>query len=103
MGLTKSRMREFLACRHSGGNMRYKISLLAFAASLSLPVIANAQAATSTSVIEEIIVTAQRREERLQDVPITVSAVTGASMARSGIVDTRQLTQVLPGLVFSRL
>ena len=48
------------------------------------------------------MVTAQRREERLQDVPISVSAVTGQNIERAGITDTRQLTQVMPGLVFSR-
>lgn len=53
--------------------------------------------------VEDIIVTAQRREERLQDVPISVTAVTGASLARSGVIDTRQLTQTMPSVVFSRV
>ena len=52
--------------------------------------------------VEQIVVTAQRREERLQDVPISISAITGASMERAGVIDTRQLTQVTPGLTFSR-
>jgi iron complex outermembrane receptor protein len=64
------------------------------------PVAAEAQADTGKN--EDIVVTAQRRQERLQDVPISVSAVTGKSMERAGIVDTRQLTQVVPGLTFSR-
>lgn len=53
--------------------------------------------------IEDIVVTAQRREERLQDVPIAVTAVTGDSLARSGVTDTRQLTQSMPSVVFSRV
>jgi iron complex outermembrane receptor protein len=61
-----------------------------------------APAAADDGKNEDIVVTAQRREERLQDVPISVSAVTGASLERSGIVDTRQLTQSIPGLTFSR-
>lgn len=52
--------------------------------------------------VEDIVVTAQRREERLQDVPIPVSAVSGDSLAKAGISDMRQLTQTMPGLVFSR-
>ncbi|MDB5671183.1 MAG: hypothetical protein JWO25_2142 [Alphaproteobacteria bacterium] len=66
---------------------------------------AEAQADTpqaDTGKNEDIVVTAQRREERLQDVPISVSAISGKSMERAGIVDTRQLTQVVPGLTFSR-
>ncbi len=53
--------------------------------------------------VEDIVVTAQRREERLQDVPISVTAVTGDSLARSGVTDTRQLTQSMPSVVFSRV
>lgn len=55
------------------------------------------------SGIEDIIVTAQRREERLQDVPIAITAVSGDSLARSGVTDTRQLTQSMPSVVFSRV
>ncbi|MBJ7499343.1 MAG: TonB-dependent receptor [Sphingopyxis sp.] len=61
---------------------------------------ADAQAETG---LEDIVVTAQRREERLQDVPISVTAVTGDSLARSGVTDTRQLTQSIPSVVFSRV
>ena len=53
--------------------------------------------------VEDIVVTAQRREERLQSVPIAVTAVTGDSLARSGVLDTRQLTQTMPAVVFSRV
>jgi iron complex outermembrane receptor protein len=52
--------------------------------------------------LEEIVVTATRREERLQQVPLAVSAVTGATLEREGISETRDLTQTMPGLVFSR-
>ena len=50
----------------------------------------------------EIIVTAQRREERLQDVPATITALTGDQLARSGITSTQQLTQVTPALNFTQ-
>ena len=36
----------------------------------------------------EIVVTAQKRAERLQDVPVAVSAVTADSLARAQINDT---------------
>ncbi|MDF0546514.1 TonB-dependent receptor [Sphingobium sp. H39-3-25] len=59
-------------------------------------------ASTNAGGIEDIVVTATRREERLQRVPVTVTAITGNSLKSSGIIDTRQLTQVVPGLVGSR-
>jgi len=59
-------------------------------------------AADQTDGIGDIIVTATRREERLQNVPVSVSAVSGDKLAQSGITDTRQLTQVMPNLNFSR-
>jgi len=52
--------------------------------------------------INDIVVTAQRREQRLQSVPIPVSAVSGDDLEKTGITDMRQLTQTMPGLVFSR-
>ena len=44
---------------------------------------AHAQAAASaTNVVEDVIVTAQRREERLQNVPIAITAVPHSSCSR---------------------
>jgi iron complex outermembrane recepter protein len=53
--------------------------------------------ATSEGGLEDIVVTATRREERLQDIPVAVTAVTGESIATAGIQDIRSLTQVVPG------
>ena len=47
--------------------------------------------------LEDIVVTATRREERLQDIPVTVTALTKNSIAAAGVVDIRGLTQVVPG------
>jgi iron complex outermembrane receptor protein len=47
--------------------------------------------------LEDIVVTATRREERLQDIPVAVTAVTGESIATAGIQDIRSLTQIVPG------
>lgn len=46
----------------------------------------------------EIIVTAQKIEQRAQDVPITISAVTGARMAELGVSDLDELSNYIPGL-----
>jgi iron complex outermembrane receptor protein len=51
----------------------------------------------------DIVVTAERREQRLQEVPISVTALTGDSLERAGVDTGRDLTQVVPGLNFSRV
>jgi iron complex outermembrane receptor protein len=48
--------------------------------------------------VEEVIVTAQRREERLLDVPISISVASQEEIAASGAGTTRDLSQLTPGL-----
>jgi iron complex outermembrane receptor protein len=52
--------------------------------------------------LEEIVVTAQRREERLMDVPIAVNAVSGDTLRNIGVSDTSTLVQAVPSLNFTR-
>lgn len=52
--------------------------------------------------LEDIVVTATRREQKLQDVPVAVTAVTAESLGRSGASDIRNLTQVVPGFFGGR-
>lgn len=61
-----------------------------------------AEATPSTNTVSDLIITAQKRSERLQSVPITVSAVTGNTVEALGIHDTRDLQVLVPGLVFNR-
>lgn len=49
----------------------------------------------------EIVVTAQKREERLQDVPIAVSAVSGDQLETLNINDPKELRYVSPSLNFA--
>ncbi len=49
-------------------------------------------------VIEEIIVTARKREESLQDVPIAVSAFSGESLSNKGVTNVAQVAHYTPGL-----
>jgi len=46
----------------------------------------------------EIVVTAQRREQRLQDVPVSVSVVTGAALESAGIRSVQDLAARLPNV-----
>ena len=65
---------------------------------------ANAAAAKpdATAVLEQIVVTGQKRAELLKDVPLAVSAYTGANLQSLNITSTTDLTFVSPSLSFSQ-
>lgn len=77
-------------------------------ASVSAPSIAQTSSAPVTQpsavpdpeIQRDIIVTAQKRSERLQDVPISITAVSGDQLARQGVVSTADLAKVVPGFTF---
>ena len=47
--------------------------------------------------LEDIVVTATRREERLQQIPVSVTAITAKNLGSTGITDVRSLTAIVPG------
>lgn len=81
------------------------VSLVALAVAL-LPGTALAQVAApdadANAGIAEIVVTAQRREENLQDVPISVSAFGAKQIAEKGLTDVSRLEGLVPGFTFGR-
>ncbi len=48
--------------------------------------------------LEEVVVTAQKREQNLQDVPVAVSAFSGAVLRDSGVTNLYELTSIAPSL-----
>ncbi|HWU03564.1 MAG TPA: TonB-dependent receptor [Novosphingobium sp.] len=60
----------------------------------------SAPADTATPAPGEIVVTAQKRTERLVSVPLAVTAVTGSSLANQQINDTASLTRAVPSLSY---
>ncbi|MEJ2411131.1 MAG: TonB-dependent receptor [Novosphingobium sp.] len=60
---------------------------------------AQAETDNSSQGAGDIIVTAQRRDQRLQDVPISISAVGASALKNTGITGTSQLQSVVPNLV----
>lgn len=50
---------------------------------------------------DEIVVTATRRVERLQDVPLAVSAVSGEELARSNLKEVTDVQYLAPNITFS--
>lgn len=69
---------------------------LALAGLLSQPGVALAQ--TSASTIEEVVVTARRREENLQDVPISVTALSPETLERANVSSSTDLIKLVPTL-----
>ncbi|HEY9219695.1 MAG TPA: TonB-dependent receptor [Phenylobacterium sp.] len=71
----------------------------ALSLTLGVPAIAAAQEGT---VIEELVVTAQKREESVQDVPIAVSAFSEEALKAQRIDGAGNLVQSVPNLTFTR-
>jgi len=56
----------------------------------------------ATDTIEEIIVTAQKREQSLQDVPIAISAISAQQIEQRGIDNLLDLKALAPNLMVSK-
>lgn len=74
-----------------------KAALLCGAAA-GLAATATGAMAQDTGTVGEIIVTAQRRAERLEDVPMSVTAVTAETIANSGVTSIHDIEQLSPGV-----
>jgi len=57
-----------------------------------------APAATNAMTVDEVVVTARRREETLKDVPVAVSAFSSEALERIGASDITTLQQTTPNL-----
>ncbi len=73
------------------------LACLSVCAGTLAPAAARAQA-PATVELEEVVVTARRREESLQDVPIAVSAYSAEELERIGAADITALQQTTPNL-----
>ena len=77
----------------------YRAALLATVALLSAPVMAQGTAFPAAEQRDDtIIVTAQKIEQRVEDVPITISALSGDAIAELGVTDLDELSNYVPGL-----
>jgi iron complex outermembrane receptor protein len=56
--------------------------------------------ADGTRELGEVVVTARRRSEALQEVPVAVTAVSGSDLAAAGAVTTEDLSKMAPGLYY---
>ena len=74
------------------------VATAGFTAAGALPAIAQTPAADTNGGLEEIVVTAQRREEKLQETPVTVTAITATQLANQGITSTQDIAKSVPNL-----
>ena len=88
-----------------GSNRNMRWALLATVAAYAMPGAALAQSvpadAVEASSGDEIVVTARKREESLQDVPISVQAFSSAALEQAGIKDFSEIAYRVPGLKLS--
>ncbi|WP_339668502.1 TonB-dependent receptor [Dasania marina] len=72
-------------------NKRFSLSASGLlAAAISLP--------ASASILEEVVVTAQKREQSMQEVGISVSAFSGDQLKSLGVTNSTEITQQIPGM-----
>lgn len=62
------------------------------------PTAASSDRVSASSSVAEVVVTAQKREQHLQDVPIVVTVVGAQLLADTGVRDIKDLTILTPGL-----
>jgi iron complex outermembrane receptor protein len=69
---------------------------------MSASLLAMMAAMPAHAQIEEIIVTAQKVKQNVQDVPIAISAVTGEAMARAGAKSLEDIAAIVPSVTFRK-
>ncbi len=82
--------------RTDRGTAAGTLLLLSVAAGL-----AQAQAQTATDTLAEVVVTAERRVQNLQDVPISATVLNAAALADQGVDNVSDLQQVAPSLAIN--
>lgn len=78
----------------TGSNRNFRLSILSQAVAFATAISGSAYAAE----IEEVVVTAQKRSENLQDVPIAISAFTGENIEKMGAQSLTDLGKSTPGV-----
>ena len=83
--------------------MRKRLSLAAAIAAVSASYSTPNFAQTEQTVLEEVVVTARKRSETLQDVPFSIAAKTEAQLRRSGATNLETMADGVAGLAVQNL
>jgi outer membrane receptor protein involved in Fe transport len=73
----------------------------AMAQTAAAPPAAPAATSPPPAALSEIVVTAQKREESINTVPMSIQAATGDQLTALGVTDTAQLTKLVPGFSYA--
>lgn len=102
---SRSHSRGRITCSVRGWSQIALASLLCSAAGFANTALAQDQggattAATPQGQLQEVVVTARRREENLANVPATVTAFTAQQIQQAGIESPRDFIQLTPNVTF---
>ena len=90
--------------KHDVLTTRHLLCALVATPFLMLPEAVKAQQSEGVSVLmEEVVVTARKREEGLQETPIAVSAFSGDSLQARGIQRVDQIANIVPNMTFDNI
>ncbi len=81
--------------------MNRNILLMAGASLLAISAQAHAQESTPAGGIQEIVVTAQKRSEAINDVPLSITAASGDKLRDQGITNVGDLVKIVPGFNYT--
>jgi iron complex outermembrane receptor protein len=82
-------------------NVLFVVVMVFGAAALVVPQAASAAEGKGKVLVDEMTVTARKREESLQDTPVAVSAFSGAQLEFRGVTNIGQIDQFTPNLVLN--
>jgi len=81
---------------------RLRIAIAAaLAGAIAAPAVSNAQSGRGPTALEEVVVTARKREESLQEVPIAVTSFSAETLENIGFKTLEDVALRTPGLQFS--
>lgn len=81
-----------------------RAALIVFMSGVSFPALAQSEpteATADTGGLSEIIVTAERRQQSLQDVPISATVLTGEELQKKGVTNLNDIQQVAPSVAIN--
>ena len=86
--------------KHSMGRAYEHVGVLCIAMAAWPTITAIASAADSPDQLQEIVVTSQKRTEDIKDIPISVSAISGAQLMEHHVADYDDISRTVPGISF---
>jgi iron complex outermembrane recepter protein len=100
----KERIRSSSEAGQSAGErwrLARGVGVVATSAGATAPETTNRATELEAVALEEVVVTAQKRAQRLIDVPLSVVALSGETLERAGVDTLLDMSRAVPGLVVS--